>query len=107
MTDSRLDTFRSMVARSPANPLARFGLANELLKGQHWAEAEEHLRAYLGGYEDEGNGFGRHAEALAALGRRDEAAAALRRGMEAAHRFGHPGLASELSDRLDALEESP
>lgn len=95
-----------MVAKSPGNPLARFGLANEALKARLYQEAEEHLREYLGRYDDEGNGFGRHAEALTALGRTAEAAAALRRGMEAAHRFGHPGLANELRDRLEALEES-
>lgn len=106
MSDARLDTFRAMVARNPANPLARFGLANEALKARLFAEAEEHLRAYLSSYDDEGNGYGRHAEALAALGRTDEAREALRKGIEASHRFGHPGMASELSDRLSELEDS-
>ncbi|MBL8982363.1 MAG: hypothetical protein JNL26_09260 [Gemmatimonadetes bacterium] len=103
---SRLDTFRSMVARNPGNPLARFGLANEAMKVGLHAEAEEHLQAYLSSYDDEGNGFGRHAEVLVALGRVAEAREALRRGIAAAHRFGHPGMASELSERLDALEGS-
>ncbi|MCC6317405.1 MAG: hypothetical protein IT361_06885 [Gemmatimonadaceae bacterium] len=106
MTGTRLDTFRAMVAKSPSNVLARFGLANELLKAQLWGEAEEHLRAYLEGYDDEGNGHGRHAEALEALGRRTEAAEALRRGIAAAHRFGHPSMANELRERLDVLEDS-
>ncbi|MBK8250572.1 MAG: hypothetical protein IPK85_24720 [Gemmatimonadetes bacterium] len=104
MTVSRLDTFRSMVARNPSNPLARFGLANEAMKAGLHAEAEEHLRAYLGSYDDEGNGFGRHAEVLEALERFEEAKTALRLGIDAAHRFGHPGMATELTDRLDALE---
>jgi predicted Zn-dependent protease len=107
MTESRIDVFRKMVARSPGNPLARFGLANEALKAGLYAEAEEHLRVYLGSYDDEGNGFGRHAESLAALGRLDEARDALRRGVAAALRFGHPGMASELRDRLESLEGSP
>lgn len=106
MTPSRLDTFRAMVAKSPGNALARFGLANEALKAKLYHEAEEHLRVYLGSHDDEGNGFGRHAEALAALGKTSDAAAALRLGMEAAYRFGHPGLANELRDRLEELEES-
>lgn len=106
MTATRLDTFRAMVARSPGNALARFGLANEALKLGLHAEAEEHLRAYLASYDDEGNGFGRHAEALLALGRRDEAAAALRLGIAAAGRAGHPSLAAELTDRLHDLEDS-
>ncbi|MBK6489157.1 MAG: hypothetical protein IPF98_20425 [Gemmatimonadetes bacterium] len=55
MTSSRLDTFRTMVSRSPANAVARFGLANELIKAELWAEAAEHLRLYLASYDDDGN----------------------------------------------------
>lgn len=105
MSDPRLETLRAMVARNPGNAPARFGLANEALKARLYAEAEEHLRVYLGTYDDEGNGYGRHAEALVALGREAEAAAALRAGIAAARRFGHPGLADELTERLSALEE--
>ena len=43
-TPSRLDAMRAMVARAPDNMLARFGLANELLKAGAWAEAAEQLR---------------------------------------------------------------
>lgn len=93
-----------MVARNPANPLARFGLANEAMKEGLHAEAEEHLRAYLAAYDDEGNGHGRHAEVLEALGRPAEARDALRNGIAAARRFGHPGMAEELEGRLEALE---
>jgi thioredoxin-like negative regulator of GroEL len=46
MTD-RLSTMRAMVAKQPGNPLARFGLANELLKAGLNADAVEELAAYL------------------------------------------------------------
>ena len=105
MTHPRLDTFRQMVARDPANPLARFGLANEALKAGLHAEALENLEAYLARYDDEGNGWGRLAEALAALGRVDEAREALTKGIAASHRFGHVGMANELEARRDELEE--
>ena len=105
MNDSKLATFRAMVARNPDNALARFGLANEALKAQLWDEAIEHLRAYLARYDDEGNGWGRLGEALAAVGRTDEARQALRTGIAASHRFGHPGMANELEARLDELDE--
>lgn len=105
MNDQKLDTFRAMVARNPANPLARFGLANELLKAGLHAEAVEHLRAYLAAYDDEGNGWSRLAEALEATGDRAGAGDALRRGIEASHRFGHPSMANELSARLEELED--
>jgi predicted Zn-dependent protease len=103
---SKLDVFRAMVAKNPENPLARFGLANEALKAGLHAEAAEQLQAYLARYDDEGNGWGRLGEALAALGRVDEARDALRRGIEASHRFGHPGMANELSARLDELDDA-
>ncbi len=106
MTDSRLETFRQMVARNPENALARFGLANEALKAQLWQEAADQLQAYLAMHDDEGNGWGRLAEALTRLGRPDEARAALQQGIASAGRFGHPGMASEFELQLDELDDA-
>jgi thioredoxin-like negative regulator of GroEL len=94
-----------MVAKHPSNALARFGLANEALKEQLYDEAVEHLRVYLDTHADEGNGYGRLAEALVHLDRVDEARDALRRGIEASRRFGHPGMVNEFEARLDELED--
>ena len=105
MTSPRLEAMRAMVAKHPANALARFGLANEALKAQLYEEAAEQLRIYLGAHDDEGNGYGRLAEALIHLDRIDEARAALRDGIEASRRFGHPGMVSEFEARLDELED--
>jgi predicted Zn-dependent protease len=104
MTDPRLATFREMVAKHPGNALARFGLANEALKAGLYEEAVEQLRAYLGMHDDEGNAYGRLADALERLGRTDEARDALRRGVAAARRFGHPGMASEFEARLEETD---
>jgi thioredoxin-like negative regulator of GroEL len=95
---------RAMVAKDPSNVLARFGLANEALKAQLYEEAAEHLRAYLDRHDDEGNAYGRLAEALVKLGRLDDARDALRKGIEASQRFGHPGMVSEFEARLEELE---
>jgi predicted Zn-dependent protease len=100
---SRIDTFRTMVAKNPGNALARFGLANEALKEGLWEEAREQLVAYLGLHEDEGNGWSRLAEALEKLGRTDEAREALHQGIAASYRFGHGGMAAELEERLELL----
>ena len=105
MTTPRLETMRAMVAKNPTNALARFGLANEALKAQLYEEAVEHLRVYLSSYQDEGNGYGRLAEALVKLDRIAEARSALREGIEASGRFGHPGMVNEFEARLEELGE--
>lgn len=104
MTNSRLETFRAMVAKNPNNVLARFGLANEALKENLLDEALENYRAYLAGYDDEGNGWARLADVLERTGQVDEAREALRKGIEASHRFGHPGMMAELEEKLESLE---
>ena len=101
---SKLETFRAMVAKHPDNVLARFGLANEALKAGEWEEARAQLEVYLARYDDEGNGWGRLAEALEKLGRPDEARAALQKGIAASYRFGHGGMAAELEERLEQLD---
>ena len=105
MTNPKLETFRQMVARQPGNALARFGLANEAMKAGLHEEAREHLEVYLANYDDEGNGFGRLADALLGLGRTDEARAVLARGIAASLRFGHPSMAAEFEARVEELEE--
>lgn len=103
MPPDKLETFRTMVERAPENALARFGYANELLKAQRWADAAQQLEAYLARYDDEGNGWGRLAEARHALGDDAAAAEAYRTGIAASHRFGHVGMAQELEARLEEL----
>lgn len=103
MASSRLDAFRTMVSTNPQNALAHFGLANEAMKEGLWDEARTHYEHYLGMHDDEGNAYGRLAEAYERLGRYEDARAMLHRGIEAANRFGHPGMAEELEFRLDEL----
>ena len=106
MTNPRLDTFRQMVARDPANPLARFGLANEALKAGLYDEAREQLVHYLAAHDDEGNAYGRLADALLHLGQPDDARDALQRGIAAARRHGHPTMAAEFEARLEELDDA-
>ena len=96
----RLATMRSMAAKQPANPMVRFGLANELLKANLLDEAVNELAAYLASYDDEGNGWLRYADTLAALGRHDEARQAITNGIAAATRHGHGTLVAEFEERL-------
>jgi predicted Zn-dependent protease len=100
MTD-RLETMRAMVARAPENALARFGLANELLKAGMHEEGASELAAYLARHDDEGAGWLRYADTLHALGREEEARAAIVQGTDAASRYGHAALTAEFEARLD------
>ena len=100
MTD-RLDTMRAMVARAPDNALARFGLANELLKAGLHEEGASELAAYLSRHDDEGAGWLRYADTLHTLGRDSDARTAVANGLDAAGRHGHPGLTSDFEARLD------
>ena len=93
-----------MVTRNPANPLARFGLANEAYKERLYDEARENYEAYLAVSDDEGNAYGKLAEVLHALGRPADARAALVRGIDAARRFGHPGMVAEFEARIEELD---
>jgi predicted Zn-dependent protease len=104
---NRIESFRAMVARSPGNLLARYGLAVEAEKEGLLDEAREQFEAYLAGYDDEGNGWQRLASVRMRLGDTAGAAEALRRGMEAAHRFGHPGMEDEMRDTLESLPSTP
>ena len=100
MTD-RLETMRAMVARAPENALARFGLANELLKAGRQEEAVTELSAYLARHDDEGAGWLRYADTLYALGREADAREAVVKGTDAASRHGHATLVAEFDARLD------
>lgn len=104
MTNARIDAFRRMLASNPHDARVRFGLATELMKEGLYEDAASELRRYVSAADDEGNAYGRLAEALEKLGRIEEARDALRQGIAAAGRFGHAGLASELEARLETLE---
>ncbi len=102
----RLAAMRALAAKQPNNPLARFGLANELLKAELYAEAAVELAAYLAQHDDEGNGWLRYADTLKSLDREAEARVAIASGIAAAKRFGHSGLVGELEARVDEWDDA-
>ena len=97
---------RAMAAKQPDNPLARFGLANELLKAGLHVEAEQALATYLAHHDDEGNGWLRYADTLKTLDRDSEARAAIARGIAAAQRFGHGALVGEMEARVEEWDDA-
>lgn len=99
----RLAYFARLVEEDPGVARARFAYANELIRAERWEEAVVQLRAYLGLQEDEGNAWGRLAEALTALGRVDEAADAYLSGIDQSLKHGHTGMASDFEAALERL----
>ena len=79
-------------------------MALEYERAEDWEEVVTHLRAYLERTQDEGNAYGRLANALLKLGREDEAREAYRAGIDAAYRHSHPTMALEFEEILDELD---
>jgi predicted Zn-dependent protease len=103
MAEARIEVFRKMLTAEPNNTTVRFGLANELLKLERWDEAAQELQTYLSQTDDQGNAYGKLAQALDRLGRTEEARAAYQQGIAAANRHGHPGMAQEFEMALEDL----
>jgi predicted Zn-dependent protease len=103
MAESRIAVFQKMLASDPTNTAVRFGLANELLKLERYGEAATELQTYLQQANDQGNAYGKLAQALERLGRVDEARVAYEQGIAVANRHGHPGMAQEFQLALDEL----
>ena len=99
----RLDYFAKLVAEDPTVARARFAYANELIRAERWEDAVIQLRAYLELAEDQGNAWGRLAEALTQLGRVDEAADAYLTGIDQSIKHGHTGMASDFEAALERL----
>lgn len=103
MSEARIEVFRKMLVAEPNNTTVRFGLANEMLKLERWDEAAQELQTYLNQTDDQGNAYGKLAQALDRLGRTEEARAAYQQGIAAANRHGHPGMAQEFELALEEL----
>ncbi len=103
MSEARIEVFKKMLDADPNNSTVRFGLANELLKLERFAEAAAELQTYLSQTNDQGNAYGKLGQALERLGKFDEARQAYQQGIDAANRHGHPGMAQEFQMALDDL----
>ncbi len=95
MVTSRIDTFKQMLEADPGNTMVSFGLANELLKAERYAEAISALEDYLQRADDEGAAYGMLARAYEKVGRRDDARKAYEQGIAAAEAHTHPSMAED------------
>jgi len=103
MSASRVEALRTLLEKRPGDPRLLFGLAVEQLNAGQLEDGVESLRHYLATTDDEGNAWGRLADALLELDREEEAREALQTGIAASLRHGHPTMAEEFQETLDAL----
>jgi predicted Zn-dependent protease len=105
MAASRVETFRAMVESDPGNALARYGLANELVKAELYEEGIKALQEYLSMNEDEGAAYRMLGFANEKLEKFAEAREAYRQGIQAANKHHHPGMAGEYEMKLQDIED--
>lgn len=102
MAASRIDVFRQMLESDPDNTMVRFGLANEYLKAEGWAEAIAALETYLEKADDEGAAYGMMARAHEKLGQREQARACYVKGIAVSQAHGHPSMAADYQMTLES-----
>jgi E3 SUMO-protein ligase RanBP2 len=105
MTQARLESLKKMLAADPSNPLAHYGLATEFWKSGDAARTVEHLTAYLQKTDDQGAGYRMLGQAYQKLGDVAGAREAFESGRRAAEWHGHPTMAAEIGELIDALDD--
>lgn len=98
---NRIEVFKQMLESDPTNTMVLFGLANEYLKAENYAEAIPALENYLNNADDEGAAWGMLARAYEKQGEREKAKNAYEKGIKAANRHGHPSMANDFRMTLE------
>jgi Tfp pilus assembly protein PilF len=99
----RIASFKSFIARSPADPFPRYGLAMEHKTQGSLAEAWTVFSELLERFPDYVPTYLMAGGTLVGLGRRDEAAAVYRQGIDAAARKGDVHARGELESALNEI----
>jgi predicted Zn-dependent protease len=100
----RIATFKSFIARSPADPFPRYGLAMEHKTRGDLTAAWTAFSELLESFPDYVATYLMAGGTLVGLGRKAEAAAVYRRGVEVATRKGDPHARGELESALHEIE---
>jgi tetratricopeptide (TPR) repeat protein len=99
----RIATFKSFIARTPADPFPRYGLAMELRTQGQLAEAWTAFSELLDKFPEYVPTYLMAGGTLTGLGRKEEAAAIYRRGIDMAGRKGDAHARGELETALNDL----
>ena len=96
----RIDTFKTFISRSPADPFPRYGLAMEYKGALRHADACAVFEELLAKFPDYVPTYLMAGGTLIALGRTDEAAEVFRKGIEVSGRRGDAHARKELETAL-------
>ncbi len=99
---NRIEVFKQMLESDPTNAMVLFGLANEYLKAENYAEAVTALEDYLQKADDEGAAYGMLARAYERTDQADKAKEALERGVQVSDAHGHPSMAEDYRMTLES-----
>ena len=100
---SRLDVLKSMVAQSPNDSFARYGLAMEYKNAGDWDGAMREFRALIEANPDYHAAYFHGGQTLERMGREDDAREMYRLGVDAATRAGNGHARAEMQGALDLL----
>jgi len=100
----RIATFKTFIARTPADPFPRYGLAMEHKTRGELADAWVAFSDLLDNFSDYIPTYLMAGGTLVGLGRKAEAADVYRRGIDAATRKGDSHARGELESALAELE---
>ncbi len=103
----RIASFKSFIARTPADPFPRYGLAMEHKGRGELAEAWAVFSDLLSNFADYVPTYLMAGGTLTALGRTGEAADVYRRGIEVSARRGDSHARGELETALAELDHTP
>lgn len=103
MASNRLDILKSMVAQSPGDAFARYGLAMEYKGSSDWEGAMREFRALIAANPDYHAAYFHGGQTLERMGREDEAREMYGQGVEAATRVGDGHARAEMQGALDLL----
>lgn len=96
----RIETFKTFISRSPADPFPRYGLAMEYKGAKRLADAWATFQELLTQFPDYVPTYLMAGETLVALSRTEEAAEIFRKGIEVSGRRGDSHARKELETAL-------
>jgi predicted Zn-dependent protease len=103
MLIDRVEALKNILAQNPADALARFGLAMELVKAGSYELALAEFRALLAASPDHAYAYFHAGQTFEKLGRVEEARQMYALGVAAATRQGNTHARDQLQTALDQL----